>query len=124
MEGSMERVCLEKNCFTKLRKPAMKLLPAIVFALMVAMAMPAMAADRAIKSRVSPAYPEIARRMKINGVVVISATVDAQGNVTDVKATSGNRMLSVAAEDAVRRWKFVPAASETTEIVDINFSGQ
>lgn len=120
----MESVCLEKSSFAKLRRSAMKFLPAIVFALMVAMAIPAMAGERAVKSRVSPAYPELARRMKISGVVVISATVDAQGNVTEAKATSGNRMLSTAAEDAVRRWKFVPAAGETTETVDINFTGQ
>jgi TonB family protein len=120
----MDRVGLGKKSLTKPRKPAMKLLPAIVFALMVAMAMPAMAGDRVIKSRVAPAYPELARRMKISGVVVVSATVDAQGNVTDVKSTSGNRMLSVAAEDAVRRWKFAPSSGETMETVDINFAGQ
>ena len=120
----MDGICLEKRSSTKLRKPAMKLLPAIVLTLMVAMALPAMAADRPIKSRVSPTYPELARRMKISGIVVISATVDAQGNVTDAKATSGNRMLSVAAEDAVHRWKFVPSTGETTETVNINFASQ
>ena len=109
---------------TKMRTTAMKLLPAIVLGLVVAMAMPAMAGDRAVKSRVSPAYPELARRMKISGAVVISVTVDAQGNVTDAKAVSGNRMLSAAAEDAVRKWKFLPGTAESTETVDINFAGQ
>jgi len=49
-------------------------------ALVLAMAMPASAADdRAIKSRVSPVYPEIAKRMKIAGAVKLEAVVDAQG---------------------------------------------
>jgi len=42
-------------------------------------AMPIRAVDeRAVKSRVSPAYPEIVKRMKIGGAVKLEATVDAQ----------------------------------------------
>jgi TonB family protein len=92
-------------------------------ALVVAMALPARAAgDRPIKSRVAPVYPEIARRMKIGGAVKIEATVDAQGKVTEVKAFSGNHMLTLAAEDAVRQWKFAPGASGATVDVEINFA--
>jgi TonB family protein len=85
--------------------------------------MRARAADeRAVKSRVVPVYPEIAKRMKIAGSVKIEATVDAHGKVTDVKSVGGNRMLSAAAEDAVRQWKFVPASSDSTVSVDVNFA--
>jgi hypothetical protein len=31
-------------------------------------------------------------------------------------------MLSVAAEDAVRQWKFVPAPEDSTESVNVNFT--
>jgi len=79
--------------------------------LILAIAMPIRAVDeRAVKSRVSPAYPEIVKRMKIGGAVKLEATVDAQGKVTDIKTVRGNHMLSVAAEDAVRQWKFVPGS--------------
>ena len=71
------------------------------------LAMPALAAsDRAVRSRVMPMYPEIAKRMKIFGLVKIEATVDADGKVTAVKTVEGNRILSTAAEDAVKRMKF------------------
>jgi len=101
----------------------MRLFHAAALALVVFMAMPARAADdRAIKSRVAPAYPEIAKRMKIGGAVKVEATVDAQGKVTDAKAVSGNRMLTLAAEDAVRQWKFAPGSSDSTVNVEINFS--
>jgi TonB family protein len=94
-----------------------------VLALVVAMVSPARAADdRAIKSRVAPVYPEIAKRMKIAGAVKVEATVDPEGKVTDAKAVSGNRILSTAAEDAVRRWKFEPGASVSMVSVDINFN--
>ena len=79
------------------------------------------AEDRHVQRRVPPIYPELAKRMHIGGLVHVSATVAADGSVTDTKATSGNRMLSSAAEDAVRKWKFAPADGTTTEIIDVNF---
>jgi len=89
------------------------------------MVLPARSADeRAVKLRAAPVYPEIARRMKIGGAVRIEATADAQGKVTDVKTVSGNHMLTVATEDAVRQWRFAPASGDTTVSVEVNFSHQ
>jgi TonB family protein len=100
-----------------------RLVQAAACALVLAMALPARAADdRAVKSRVSPIYPEIAKRMKIGGVVKLEATVDPEGKVTGVKALSGNRMLAEAAENAVKQWKFVPGASVASVDVEINFA--
>jgi TonB family protein len=79
------------------------------------------AEERAVKSRVAPVYPELAKRMKIMGVVKVEATVDADGKVTDAKALSGSHTLSPAAEDAVRKWKFVPGEGTATVNVEINF---
>jgi TonB family protein len=94
-----------------------------VLVLLAGMAMPGRAADeRAIKSRVSPVYPEIAKRMRISGVVKVEVTVDAEGKVTDVKPVSGNQMLSTAAQDAVRKWKFAAGDGATTMTLDINFN--
>jgi TonB family protein len=102
---------------------AKRLLQASAVALMVALALPGRAADeRAVKSRVPPTYPELAKRMKISGVVKVEATVDADGKVTDVKTVSGTRALSQAAEDAVRKWKFASGSGVSTVDVDINFA--
>ena len=78
--------------------------------------------DRAVKSRVAPVYPEIAKRMHIAGEVRLEATVDAQGKVKDVKPVSGNHMLECAAEDAVRQWKFAPGAGDSEVPVTVNFA--
>ncbi len=105
------------------RRLVIQLSQAAALALVLAMAMPARAADdRAVKLRVSPIYPEIAKRMRIAGAVRLEAIVDAQGKVTDVKTISGNHMLAVAAEDAVRQWRFVPGSSDTSVNVEINFA--
>jgi len=105
------------------RRVGIKILQGAALALLLAIAMSTRAADdRAVKSRVSPIYPEIARRMKIGGAVKLEASVDAQGKVTDVKAVSGNHMLAVAAEDAVRRWRFAPGSGDSNVSVEVNFT--
>lgn len=92
-------------------------------ALIMAMALPATAAsDRAVKTKVPPVYPDLAKRMKITGIVKIEATVDPDGKVTGVKSLSGNMCLQNAAEDAVRKWKFVPGDGTATVNVDVNFA--
>lgn len=93
-------------------------------ALALALTMPAGAENRAVKQRVPPTYPEIAKRMRIEGEVKMSVTVDAEGKVIDVKTVSGNRMLSIAAEDAVRKWKFEPGDGVSTTEVTMNFALQ
>ena len=95
-----------------------------LLALLAASAVTARADERAIKSRVSPIYPELAKRMKISGSVTVQATVDAEGKVTEAKATNGNRLLAGAAEDAVRKWKFAPGDGTAVINVEINFTMQ
>jgi TonB family protein len=98
----------------------------VAFALVIFVALPLRAADdhsdRAIKQRVSPIYPELAKRMRVSGVVRVSATVAPDGSVSATKTVSGNHMLAGAAEDAVHKWKFVSAPDESTVEVDINFA--
>ena len=98
-----------------------KFVQAGVFALMLVMALPARADGRAVKTRVSPVYPEIAKRMRVSGVVKLEAAVDPQGKVTQVKELSGNHTLALAAKEALMQWKFVPSPSDTNETVEINF---
>jgi TonB family protein len=58
--------------------------------------------------KVQPVYPAEAKRMHVQGSVVIDATVTAQGQVDELKLVSGDPMLAPAAMDAVRRWKYTP----------------
>jgi len=89
----------------------------------IALAISAHAAeDRAVKTRVAPVYPELAKRMRISGVVKIEATVSADGKVTAVKALSGSGALATAAEEAVSKWRYVPAPEASTVDVDVNFA--
>jgi TonB family protein len=54
--------------------------------------------------------PKVAAQHGVNGTVKVEATVDEQGTVTDVRVLSGDPMLTAAAQAAVRKWRFQPAA--------------
>jgi protein TonB len=56
-----------------------------------------------------PTYPAPARASRIEGDVVIRATIDATGKVTNMQVVSGPKALQQAALDALRKWKYEPA---------------
>ena len=58
--------------------------------------------------RVTPAYPQQARQMRLEGSVLMQATIGKSGDVTNVKQLSGDGILGRAAADAVRQWKYKP----------------
>jgi TonB family protein len=80
------------------------------------------ALTRKVKSQVAPTYPELARRMSISGVVKIQVKVDKSGVIKETKLIGGHPVLANAALDAIKRWKYEPAAEETTGVVEIHFT--
>jgi protein TonB len=58
-----------------------------------------------------PDYPEEARQMRQQGVVLVNVEVDADGRAGEVSVSrsSGYPQLDEAAVRAVRRWRFEPA---------------
>lgn len=77
--------------------------------------------NRKAKSKVSPVYPELARRMNITGVVKVRVTVAANGSVKDAVLVGGHPVLASAALDAARKWHFEARPEESTEIVEFRF---
>lgn len=58
----------------------------------------------------APRYPDIARIVRKEGVVVLSATIAADGSVVDLHLDKGmGPLLDQAALDAVSRWRYLPA---------------
>lgn len=57
---------------------------------------------------VTPAYPEAARSAKVQGVVIIEATIGANGKVADAKILRSVPQLDDAALAAVKQWEFSP----------------
>jgi protein TonB len=55
-----------------------------------------------------PVYPTLARQARMQGLVVLHAVVDANGNVGELQVISGPPLLVRAALDAVRQWRYEP----------------
>jgi TonB family protein len=72
---------------------------------------------------VRPVYPPEAKEKGIEGIVLVEATVDAKGIVTNARpVSSGNEALMKAAIEAVRQWRFeAPARAPVTFTVTVRF---
>jgi TonB family protein len=76
---------------------------------------------RKVKIKVSPAYPELARRMSVYGKVKIEVVITPDGHVRSTRVVGGHPLLVQACQDAVKEWKFSPASEENTQIVEFEF---
>jgi protein TonB len=80
--------------------------------------------------KVTPQYPAIAKAARIQGTVVLQATISKAGSITNLRVVSGPPMLQPAAMDAVRSWRYKPyllngepVEVETTVNVVFNLGG-
>ena len=79
------------------------------------------APKRKIITRTEPDYPRLARNMRLGGTVKVEALVAPNGTVKSVTVRGGSPILTNAAADAVRKWKWTPAAHESYEPVELTF---
>lgn len=76
---------------------------------------------------VEPNYPLLAKEMKIQGAVVLEVLVGRDGNIQHLHVLSGPMILSAAAREAVKQWRFKPylqsgQAVETEARITVNFT--
>jgi TonB family protein len=53
-------------------------------------------------------YPKIAQSARVQGVVILEATIGPDGSVQDAKVLRSIPLLDQAAVDAVKQWQFAP----------------
>lgn len=76
---------------------------------------------------VDPNYPMLAKQMKVQGSVVLQALIGKDGNIQDLQVLSGPAILSAAAREAVKQWRFKPYLQagqpvETEARITVNFT--
>src|SRR5271156_626869 len=81
--------------------------------------------------KVQPQYPPLARQARIQGVVVLQALIGKDGTITNLHVVSGHPMLTNAALEAVKEWRYKPyylngepVEVETTINVNFTLSGE
>jgi protein TonB len=60
------------------------------------------------RHHVNPAYPPLAAAARVQGTVLLEATLDEEGNVVNLVVLRSVPLLDGAALDAVRQWKYEP----------------
>ncbi len=78
---------------------------------------------------IDPPYPVLARQAHIQGTVVLTAFIDKEGIIQNLQVVSGHPLLTPAAVEAVKQWKYKPfllngqpVGVETTVIVNFRLS--
>ena len=80
--------------------------------------------SRRIVNRVTPQYPDVARSIQLRGIVKAEAVVEPNGAVKTVEVKGGNPVLGRAAQNAIYKWKWAPAARQTREPIEVKFDPQ
>lgn len=76
-----------------------------------------------------PAYPELAKRARIQGVVKLHALISKDGIVEDLRVINGHPLLVPAALEAVKQWVYRPTLLNGEPVgvetdIDVNFTLQ
>ncbi len=80
-----------------------------------------------VVSRQQPAYPPLARQMRIEGLVRLEAIISKQGTIEELRVISGHPFLVEAALKAVRQWRYQPTilngqAVDVITTIEVNFT--
>ena len=80
-----------------------------------------------VTHQITPDYPLLAKEMKVQGAVVLQALIGKEGKIQDLRVVSGPSILSSAAREAVKQWRFKPyyqagVPVETQARITVNFT--
>jgi TonB family protein len=80
-----------------------------------------------VRPSIDATYPLLGQHMQVQGSVVLQAVVGTDGNIEDLRVLSGPAILTAAAQQAVRQWRFKPYLQngqpvETKAKITVNFS--
>ncbi|HUB02331.1 MAG TPA: energy transducer TonB [Terriglobales bacterium] len=77
--------------------------------------------SRKTVQKTMPAYPEIAKELKLSGKVRIIAKVAPSGKVVATEIVGGHPVLARAAADAILQWRYEPGPQQTEETAVVSF---
>ena len=80
-----------------------------------------------ILRQVKPSYPPLAVQAHMSGTVRLAAIISRDGSIQNLQVVSGHPLLTTAAVDAVKQWRYMPTllngeAVEVITQIDVNFT--
>ena len=110
------------------RHQATRALLATLLALMLLIARADIAAQtaspdvsRRIKVAIKPEYSDLAKRLKLSGVVRVEVLIGADGKVKKAHVVGGHPVLALDAEKAALMTEFESATKESTQVLEFRF---
>lgn len=81
----------------------------------------------ALRQTIETTYPLLSQRSRVQGSVILEAVIGTDGAIEGLRVLSGPSILTTAAQQAVRQWRFKPVlqngiAVETKCRITVNFS--
>ncbi len=76
---------------------------------------------RKVVNKVAPIYPDLARRLNLHGVVKLVVVIAPDGSVKSTEVIGGNPVLTQAAVNAVRKWRYEATPEQTHGLVELRF---
>jgi len=76
---------------------------------------------RKVLSNPVPVYPEMAKRLRLTGVVKVQVVIAPNGQIKQTKVLGGHPVLVTAVEETLKNWKYAPASAETTTQLEFSF---
>lgn len=79
-----------------------------------------------IRPAAQPVYPPLAKQTRTQGVVVLAALIGHDGRIRNLRVLAGHPLLTQAAMDAVRQWRYQPTtlngeAVEVDTTIEVRF---
>jgi len=88
--------------------------------ILIAANLPAQEPRRAVSNPV-PVYPEVAKRLRLVGVVKVQVVVAPDGRIKETRVIGGHPLLVSSVEETLKNWKYAPASAESTVQLEFNF---
>jgi TonB family protein len=76
---------------------------------------------RKLLAQTAPIYPDIARRLNLEGTVKIAVIVGPDGKIRETKVIGGHPILVEAALKALQEWKYERASTDTKIQLEFSF---
>jgi TonB family protein len=76
---------------------------------------------RPVRHMVTPAYPELAKKLNLTGTARIEVTIGSDGVVKHTRVIGGHPVLAAEAERAAEKSTFEPGPAETVEVIEFKF---
>ena len=77
--------------------------------------------NRKVISNPVPVYPEVAKSHRLTGVVKVQVVIAPDGHIKSTQIIGGHPLLVDSVEETLKKWKYAPASSESTILLEFNF---